>query len=88
MSIKRRNYSKENSVYWDREIFHSRSVRKRRIEREIELAHETHQADKCSNVNYDEMSVQDIKQILKQKGVSTKLRKKDKLIDLLKSVLD
>ena len=81
----KRNYEKRKERYWEDDIFKIRSDKKGRILKEINQASEKYQTVRENDVEmkFESMSVQELKNILIERGIKTKLKKKEKLIALL-----
>ena len=81
----KRNYTKCTTEYWSDLIFKQRAARKANISEEMSLV-----ADKyCENdpvpCSIDDLSVTEIRDELKKIGAKTRLKNREKLLDLLKS---
>ena len=78
---------KKSERYWDDEIYHQRSAKKNRIMEEMKNVSETYKicesSETHSSQNISCISVAEIKLKLANLSVKTKLRNKDKLVDLL-----
>jgi len=82
----KREYVKKSDRYWDDEIYRQRSGKKCRINEEIaEVSARFADSVECED-DMNELSVDELKTELSKLGIKTKLRKKEKLIDLLESV--
>ena len=83
----KRDYNKKSERYWDDEICHQRSSKKNRIMEEMKNVAETYKICESSETHTSQniscMSVAEIKLKLANLSVKTKLRNKDKLVDLL-----
>ena len=81
----KRTYEKRKERYWEDDIFKIRSDKKTRILKEINEAAEKFQTttENDPKLNFDSMSVQQLEDILLERGIKTKLKKKEKLIALL-----
>ena len=81
------DYNKKSERYWNDEIYHQRSAKKSRIMEEMKNVAETYKICESSEMHTSQniscMSVAEIKLKLANLGVKTKLRNKDKLVDLL-----
>jgi hypothetical protein len=79
--------NKKSERYWDDEIYHQRSAKKSRIMEEMKNVVETYKICESSETHTSQniscMSVAELKLKLANLGVKTKLRNKDKLVDLL-----
>ena len=84
----KRKYDKRDVDYWGNRISQIRENKKRRIEEEIREADTQYQETRAKSIpNFDEMSDQDIKQKLAELGEKTKVRKREKLIEKLITVM-
>jgi hypothetical protein len=83
----KRDYNKKSERYWDDEIYHQKSAKKSRIMEEMKNVAETYKICESSETHTSQniscMSVAEIKLKLANLDVKTKLRNKDKLVDLL-----
>ncbi len=77
----KRNYQKKKDDYWEAEIKNIRMRKKASILKEIKDANV--EENECQ-LNIEEMSVAEIKEKLKGLGITTKIRKKEKLVALLR----
>ena len=85
----KRCYNKQRTDYWEDTIHLARSRRRKAIDEEIKKADIDFSKE---NIPEDEndlenLSSADIKRILKEHGVTTKIRKHDKLLELLKNTV-
>jgi len=84
----KRSYEKKKDLYWENDIFKNRAAKKARILCEMEEIN-----SRCSDSNdlcestvtpdYKCMSLNELKNLIKKRGIKTKARKKEKLIQLL-----
>jgi hypothetical protein len=85
--IKRDIIKKKSERYWDDEIYHQRSAKKNRIMEEMKNVAETYKICESSETHTSQniscMSVAEIKLKSANLSVKTKLRNKDKLVDLI-----
>lgn len=81
----KRNYSKADDDFWEygKQELHAR--KRRQILQEIDIANVTN--TKKTFPNLDEMTDIELKQKLKECGIASKVRKREKLIAMLKNVL-
>jgi len=81
----KRNYSKADDDFWEygKQELHAR--KRRQILQEIDIANVTN--TKKTFPNLDEMTDIELKQKLKECGIASKVRKREKLIAMLKTVL-
>lgn len=77
-----RKYEKKKDCYWGEDIFLQRSAKKARILTAIENAnvHET-----VNQPSYRDMSLQELKALLKDRGIKSKTKKKERMIELLET---
>ena len=78
---KKRAYTKHNEHYCSSEISHKREMKRQQIERE---RREVNTYFREESDNFEHLTVQELKQKLSELGVKTKVRKKEKLIEMLK----
>ena len=77
-----RHYTKSNTEYWSTEIRESREKR-----RKLSAAHDDEVTKDSSDVDIQSLSANEIKEKLKELGVPTRVRKLEKLRDILKGTL-
>ena len=87
LSRVKRKYDKVDDNYWGSRIVENRRSKAQRILEEQNIANEAYNKLDASE-NFDELSVCEIKKKLSNIGITTKLRKKEKLIDLLRNALN
>lgn len=75
-----REYKKQNNNYWNVEIYEQRRKKPR-------LCVDVRDDPEVSDLDVDNMSIKEIKEKLKQFNITTKLRKIEKLRDILKQHL-
>ena len=84
----KRNYTKREELYWSDDIFRQRCAKRAKIVEEMsreanKFAVET---DKALASDFDNLSVDEIREELKKLGAKTRFRNRDKLLALLKSM--
>jgi len=79
----KRDYTKSDERYWDEEIYSQRNAKKSRIAEEMNIAAEKFSCNDENPVDLSSLSTDEIKARLKTIGVKTKLRNREKLLDLL-----
>lgn len=84
----KRNYEKVDEHFWAVEKSQRANAKKQRIELEHKEADSQFNANRQNDVDYENMTVSQIKDKLQELGVKTRLKLKQKLIDLLKKELN
>ncbi|VDI22518.1 Hypothetical predicted protein [Mytilus galloprovincialis] len=97
MERERRNYVKKNDDWWEHYIRVTRAQKKENVSKEIQAADEKFHVPTVNSVtsslstdevvDFEDLSVEEIKQKLLAFGIKTKLRKKEKLVVLLKETV-
>ena len=77
-----RHYTKSNTEYWSTEIRESRNKR-----RKLSAAHDDEVTEGGSDLDIQSLSANEIKEKLKELGVPTRVRKLEKLRDILEEIL-
>jgi hypothetical protein len=83
-----RQYVKKNTDWWDRDIYSTRSKRREDVRKEIAgpTTHVSSTASETEAINLDTLTPVEMKEMLKKKyGVTTRVRKQEKLLELLKT---
>ena len=91
MKRSNRAYVKKDDQYWSQGKRESCAIKRKHIIEEIEAVNTEFEKSRRLEIpenNFSEMSVLELKEKLKSIGVSTKLRKKEKLIALLTEKLN
>ncbi|KAL4231878.1 hypothetical protein ACF0H5_009454 [Mactra antiquata] len=84
-SWEKRPYMKRSLNFWENGKQDNIQVKRTTIEKVVSEAHEKY-IDECKSLKeIDEMTVGEIKEMLKNLGVVTRVRKKEKLIELIKT---
>ena len=81
----KRNYTKSTNEYWSDIIFKQRAAKKAKISEEMSLVSDKYSENDPVHCSIDDLSVTEIRDELKKIGVKTRLKNRDKLLDLLKS---
>jgi hypothetical protein len=79
------NYTKSTNGYWSDIIFKQRVARKANISEEVSLVADKYSENNPVPCSIDNLSVTEIRDELKKIGVKTRLKNREKLLDLLKS---
>lgn len=87
----KRPYNK-TSKWWTQQIFTNRSEKRQKIDKEIFATHvESQKLQKCGNsesdtntMNLENMNDSELKQLITESGIKTRVRKREKLITILK----
>ncbi|CAC5386757.1 unnamed protein product [Mytilus coruscus] len=83
----KRNYNKTSDSYWDDDIFQQRSAKKKKIVEEMAIVAKKYvEYNNVSVSDMDNLSLDEIREELKKLGSRTRLRNRDKLLALLKSM--
>jgi hypothetical protein len=81
----KRNYTKSTNEYWSDIIFKQRAAKKAKISEEMSLVSDKYSENDPVHCSIDDLSVTEIRDELKKIGVKTRLKNRDRLLDLLKS---
>ena len=79
------NYTKSTNEYWSGIILKQRAAKKAKISQEMSLVADKYFENDPVPCSIDDFSVTEIRDELKKIGVKTKLKNREKLLDLLKS---
>lgn len=85
MDRQKRKYVKKDINYWTHTKSLNRKLKSQRIEAEMVDANREFESYTLQNIDFDEMQIPDLKRQLAALGITTKLRKREKLVDLLKN---
>ena len=80
-----RNYTKSTNEYWSDIIVKQRAAKKAKISEEMSLVADKYSENDPVPCSIDDLSVTEIRDELKKIGVKTRLKNREKLLDLLKS---
>lgn len=84
----KREYTKRNKNYWEFDIKEKRVSKKQRIIREIKETNDNYlENKKQTNEEIENLDECAIKEKLSEFGIKTRVRKKDKLVELLRDAL-
>jgi hypothetical protein len=81
----KRNYTKSTHEYWSDIIFKQRVAKKANISEEMSLVADKYSENDPAPCSIDDLSVTEIRDELKKIGAKTRLKNREKLLDLLKS---
>jgi hypothetical protein len=81
----KRNYTKSTNEDWSDIIFKQRAAKKAKISEEMSLVADKYSENDPVPCSIDDLSVTEIRDELKKIGVKTRLKNREKLLDLLKS---
>lgn len=91
MERPKRSYTKKKTDWWEHDIFRQRNEKKDTVLRAIENADSKYSiapVDSAPERELDSLSTDEIKQKLLSLGVTTRLRKREKLLSLLKNTYE
>lgn len=91
MERPKRSYTKKKTDWWEHDIFRERNEKKDTVLRAIENADSKYSiapVDSAPERELDSLSTDEIKQKLLSLGVTTRLRKRKKLLSLLKNTYE
>jgi hypothetical protein len=81
----KRNYTKSTNKYWSDIIFKQRAAKEAKISEEMSLVADKYSENNPVPYSIDNLSVTEIRGELKTIGVKTRLKNREKLLDLLNS---
>ena len=81
----KRKYTKSTNEYWSDTIFKQRAAKKAKISEEMSLVADQYSENDPVPFSIDDLSVTEIRDELKNIGVTTRLKNKEKHLNLLKS---
>jgi hypothetical protein len=81
----KRKYTKGTNEYWSDIIFKQRAAKKANIYEEMSLVADKYSANDPVPCSIDDLSVTEIRDELKKIGFKTRLKNKEKLLDLLRN---